>query len=290
MTPTTKTRLLKGLGYSAFFSFAFGLMLWFTFPFRTVADIAQAQARKSNLGLEIGEIGPSLLGIKARRIELTPPRQEGSPEPEPIPIDEVKLRPTLFPAGVAYQARLFGGTVAGRVGLLSKTPSIVATAKGLELGRANAKAAVGLDLGGRLDASVDVVLNPDGTKIAGKVTLNAEGLVIHGGTVAHYDLPKVDLGRLEVSLKAEGGKGTIDFFKSQGADVESSLEGELALAQKPLLSPLKLKLKFKPADPFLDRNSFIKTGLNFGGSRDPRGFYTVSIGRVLGNPSFAMQR
>jgi len=289
MTPTTKRRLLKTAAYSTFFGFAFLLMLYLTFPYQAVADIAVGEARKAGIGLTIGSMGPSLFGVKAKTIAVTLPRQEGAPEPQPIPIDEVRVRPTLLPPGVAYEARLFGGTIEGRVGT-GKRPAVIIRAKGLDLARTNSKAAIGLDLAGSLDTDIDLLLDEDGTKIAGKIGLNGQGLLINGGTVAQYDLPKVDLGRLELNLKVDSGKAVVDFFKSQGADVEASLDGDVSLAQKPLLSALKLSLKFKPAEDFLKRNSFIQTGLNFAMTKDSKGFYTVNVNRVLGNPGFQPKR
>lgn len=290
MTALLKRRGFKIFAYVALFFASFLLMLYLTFPYRAVADVIQAEARRSNVALSIGSMGPSFLWIKAKSIAVTPPRQEGAPEPQPIPIDEVRVRPTLLPPGVAYEARLFGGTIEGAMGLLSKRPRLLVHAKGLDLSKTNSKAAVGLDLGGRLDLDVDLVLDQDGTKIAGKLAFDGTGLVINGGTVAQYDLPKVDLGRFEMTMKLDQGKGGVDFFKTQGADVEANLEGEVQLAQKLAMSPLKLKLKFKPAEDFLKRNSFIQTGLSFAMNKDTKGFYTVNINRVLGNPGFQPQR
>ncbi len=290
MSPNTKRRILKSLGYSTFFGFSLVLMLFLTFPYQTVADIAVAEARKSNITLSIGSIGPGLFAVKAKQINVTLPKQEGSPEPEPIPINEVRVRPGLFPLGVVYSAKLFGGTVDGRLGV-GKKPVVIIKAKGLDLGRTNSKAAVGLDLVGELDTDINLTLdNADGTKITGKIGLNGQGITINGGTVAQYDLPKVELGRLEMNFKVEGGKATVEFFKAQGTDIEASLDGEITLAQKPLMSALKLALKFKPAEEFLKKNSFIQTGLNFAMTKDSKGYYTVNVNRVLGNPGFQPKR
>jgi type II secretion system protein N len=216
-----------------------------------------------------------------------PPQSEATAQA--IPIDSVKVWPSLFSMGIGYEAHLFGGTVSGSVGLWGKS-HVVIHSKGLDLARANAKASVGVDLAGKLDTNIDLVLDPDGTKTTGKVSITGEGLIINGGTVAQYDLPKVELGQLDMALKLDGGKGTVDLFKTQGGDVDAALEGEIALAQKILLSALKLKLKFKPGEDFLKRNSFIQTGLSFAMSKDGRGFYTVNVNRVLGNPGFQPQR
>ena len=290
MSALLKKRWFKTALYCAFFGLAFELMLYLTFPYKQVADRIEAEAKAANVGLRIGAMGPSLLWVKAKNLALTPPKQEGSPEPQAIPIDEIQVRPTLFPLGVAFQAKLFGGTLEGNTGRPGKRSPLVVHIKGLDLAKTNSKAAVGLDLAGKLDSDVDLMLDPDGTKLTGTVRFGAAGMVINGGTVAQYDLPKVDLGRLDMAFKLDGGKATVDFFKAQGADVDATLEGDVALAQKVMMSALKLKLKFKPAEDFLKRNSFIQTGLSFAMTKDSKGFYTVNVNRVLGNPGFQPQR
>ncbi|HEY3445716.1 MAG TPA: type II secretion system protein GspN [Myxococcales bacterium] len=290
MSALLKKRWFKNLAYCAFFGFAFVLMLFVTFPFKQVADRIEAEAKAANIGLRIGAMGPSLFWIKAKNLALTPPKQEGSPEPQAIPIDEIQVRPTLLPLGVAFQAKLFGGTIEGNTGRPGKRAPLVVHIKNLDLSKTNSKAAVGLDLAGKLDSDVDLMLDPDGTKMSGKMSFNGTGMVINGGTVAQFDLPKVDLGRLEMAFKLDGGKATVDFFKTQGADVEATMDGDVTLAPKVPMSALKLKLKFKPAEEFLKRYSFIQTGLSFAMTKDSKGFYTVNINRVLGNPGFQPQR
>ncbi|MGC4113966.1 MAG: type II secretion system protein GspN [Myxococcales bacterium] len=291
MSALLKKRWFQIALYCAFFSFAFQLMLYLTFPYKQVADRIEAEAKSAGIGLRIGAMGPSLFWIKAKNLALTPPKQEGSQaEPQAIPIDEIQVRPTLFPIGVAFKANLFGGSIEGNTGRPGKRSPLVIHLKNLDLSKTNSKAAVGLDMVGKLDADIDLMLDPDGTKTTGKLSFNGTGMVINGGTVAQFDLPKVDLGRLEMAFKLDAGKASVDFFKAQGADVEANMEGDVTLAQKLAMSALKLKLKFKLADEFLKRYSFIQTGLNFAATKDSKGFYTINVNRVLGNPGFQPQR
>jgi type II secretion system protein N len=289
MSPILQRRSLKYVGYSAFFTFSFLFMLYLTFPYRSLVDWAEGEARKANISLSIEEIGPSWLWVKARTLSIVLPKQEGQSEPQPIPIDEVKIRPSLLPPGIVYEAHVFGGTVSGHLGLLSQHPGVIVHAKGLNLARSNSKAAVGLDIDGTLDTDIDLDLDSDGTKMSGTLGITGSGLVINGGSVGPYDLPKTDLGQLDLSINIENGKATVESGKIQGGDAEALLEGEIALAQKLLLSNLKLKLKFKLSDDFVKRNP-LASGIGFSMTKDSKGFYTGSIARVLGNPSFVPQR
>lgn len=287
MTPKIKNRLKRLLGYPAFFFAAFGLMLFLTFPYEAIAEIARAQARRSGIELAFDSIGPGFLGVRASGISVRLPKSpEQAAAPEPIVIDRVSLRPSLLPLGVRYAAELFGGTIEGHYGAVGN-PQLRLRAKGLNLLRSNAKAAVGLDLDGTLGGAVDLRLDAaDSSKTTGRIALLGEGLVINGGTIAHYDLPKVDLGRLEAEVTIEDGKASMSTFQANGKDVEAKLEGEITLAAKATLSPVKLKVQFKPAEDFLNRNSFIKAGLGFAMSKDNRGFYGGNVLGTVGNPRF----
>ena len=293
MSPTAKNRLQLFVGYPAFFSFAFVLMLYITFPYGALADRLSLEAKRSaNLDIKIGSLGPAFLGFTARKVAITPPKQEGqTAEPEPIVIDEVFVRPTVLPLGVAFKSSLFGGTVSGSFVPLRSRPQLLLTAKNVDLGKSGSKAAMGLDMAGTLGASVDVTYDPtDFSRSSGKVSLSGGALLINGGTVMQYDLPKVDLGQLDAEVKIDQGKATIEAFTLKGNDVEAEISGEVVLAQKLPFSSLNLKVKFKPQDDFLKRNSFIATGLNYAMARDSKGYYTANVDRFLGNPHFAPVR
>lgn len=292
MDPTKRERLKKLIGYPAFFLAAFVLMLYLTFPYDAVAELARNAAKQNKIDLSIGSVGPGFLGIRAKKVGITMPRKPGEAgEPTPIMIDSVSARPMLLPPGISYSASVFGGTVDGRVGVLGDAPHVRVQMKGVDLAKANSKAALGLDLGGRLNGVIDVDLHKqDSSKTTGRVAFTGEDVIINGGTVSNYDLPKVDLGRLEAELKLDKGQAQVQTFKANGKDVEASIEGNITLAQKLMFSTLALKLKFKPSEDFLRKNSFIQTGLNFAMRKDPGGFYATNIERMLGNPSFRPMR
>ena len=301
MDATTKTRLVRYAGYPAFFLFAFALMVYLTFPYQVLADQVAMAGRNAGFTIALGSIGPGLSGIRVRRVRVTAPRQEGqSAEPEPLLIDELSVRPTLFPMGASFKAHLFGGTADGSAGL-GKKPRLELKLKAVDLARANAKAALGLDVGGKVNGAVEIESNEpvtfgprgmefDASKLQGRVALTGDSLAINGGTVANYDLPRVDLGRLDAEVKIEPGKASVATFRTLGGDAESSLEGDIALQKLLAISQLRLKVKFKPSEDFLKRNSFIQTGLSFAMGKDPKGYYAANIDRTLGNPRFTPVR
>jgi type II secretion system protein N len=292
MTQTKKQRIKKAIGYSAFFSAAFLLMLHLTFPFDAVGDLVREHAKRSGIELTLGDVGPGLLGMKAEKITVVLPKKEGQPAaaaPEPLHIDKITARPSLFPPGVALSVDAFGGTINGSFGALG-TPSLHLRAKGIDLVKSDSKAAIGLDLEGRLGGAIDLTMPEDSTKMSGRVSFLGDDLLIKGGTIGHYDLPKVELGKLEVDLKLDGGKATVQTFTANGSDLEGKIEGEASLAPKLPLSTLKLKMSLKPSAEFLKRNPIIQTGMSFAMAKDSRGFFNSNVGGALGNPRLTASR
>jgi type II secretion system protein N len=287
MNTSKRTRLLKLIGYPAFFGAAFSLMLFLTFPYDALGQLVGEQARRSGMELTFDRLGPGFFGVRARGVSVKLPKQDGqTAEPEPIYVESVSVRPSLLPPGVKVSADLFGGSLDATWGAVGN-PTLTLKAKGLDLLKTNAKAAVGLDLTGKLGAVVELKLDKkDPTKTTGRVALMGESLLVNGGTVANYDLPKIDLGRLDAELKLENGKASVQTFRGNGADLELTVDGEVGLGQKPMMSTLKLKAKFKPSDDLLKRNSFIATGLGFAMAKDSGGFYAADIQGMLGNPRF----
>jgi len=286
MDPKKKKRLAKWVGYPAFFCAALVAMLYATFPYELLGTLVKAEAKKAKVELTFDSLRPTLTGVRANGVQLTLPKDSGG-EPEPIVIDSVTARPSLFPLGAALTAKAFGGTVDVGLGMLGKRPPISVKAEGLQVMRANLKGAIGLDLDGALSASADLEVDPkDHSKTTGTIKLSAQQLVVRGGTVVQYDLPKIDLGDVEAEIEAKDGKATIKNFKGNGKDVELNIEGEAQLQPKFLFSNTTLKIGFTPSEDFLKRNSIIQTGLTFGSQGGPLtrngNGYSVKMSGVLG--------
>ncbi len=296
MTDELKHKLLRYLGYPAFFVLALVLMLYLTFPYDRVAELAKGQAKEANYELSFGSLGPGLSGITARRVTLTsaspaaaPAGADGAPvEEKALKIERISVRPSLFPLGVAFSAELFDGEASGAMGVTGKLKTVELKLRELKLDKANLKGAVGLNLGGTVNGSAKLKLDPqDFSKTSGKLALSSEGLALNGGTVANYDLPKVDLGQLDAEVQIDQGKAEIKTFKASGPDAEAKLEGEIGLGQRLPFSTMKIKVALKPNDEWMKKNSIIQAGLNFAMGRDSSGFYNGNIAGMLGNPRFS---
>src|ERR1700694_374856 len=102
--------------YIAYGLFVFALLLLATFPYGAVQKRLQAEASGQGLLLRLGGLGPGLFGLTASNVQLSK-KLEGTEDqpPTPVLIKSMAVRPSLFPLGVAFRVKVFGGTVSGTV-------------------------------------------------------------------------------------------------------------------------------------------------------------------------------
>ncbi|HME92222.1 MAG TPA: type II secretion system protein GspN, partial [Myxococcaceae bacterium] len=104
-------------GYVAFALGTFGFFLLLTFPYGAVAKRLAFEAANQGLYVKFDGMGPGLFGISASNVQISK-KIEGASEkpPESLTLRSIALRPSLFPLGVAFRAKAFGGTITGALG------------------------------------------------------------------------------------------------------------------------------------------------------------------------------
>src|SRR5687768_14270203 len=136
---TKQDRRRLALGYALFALAAFVLCLMVTFPYGALRARLDNEAASQGWALQMGGLRPGLFGLTATDVRLSRPpgglRAElaaalaagdgkaaaalGAAElGEPLHVDSLALRPSLFPPGVAFRASLLDGTASGTVGAL----------------------------------------------------------------------------------------------------------------------------------------------------------------------------
>lgn len=283
------SRWRSRLGYPAFFFGCFVLFVHLTLPWELIQTRIEEEARKQGTNLDIGTLGPSFgFGATANAVSIqTGPKPENPPDaPAPsLLVESLTVRPSLLPPGISFSAVALGGEFDGSLARSGEAGRhIVVNGHGLQLARAGLKPAIGLELEGKLELAVDLTTSADASKGSGTVKLTGKELVLNGGTVNNFDLPKAQLGALEIKIEADQGKAKLDKFSIQGTDLEASGEGEVTLASRLPASQMKVKLQFKPAEAWLKQYSFIQLGLNAAGRADSKGMYTANIEGLLGSP------
>lgn len=301
MAEKSLPRWVPRVGYPLFFIFAFVLFFHLTLPYGAIQARIVEEARRQGYTVTMASLGPALgFGMTAKSVFVAPaapamgasaaPGAEAAPGPA-LGLDRVTVRPALLPLGASFSAKAFGGTLTGSFADKSKNvQSLEVHGKDLELARAGLKPLIGLDMEGRVALDADVSMNAiDFSKTTGTVKLSGKEIVLLGGTVNFVDLPRASLGAVDLKVKAEGGKATLETFAVNGGEIEAKGEGDVTLGPRPASSLANVKLEFKPQDEWLKKYSFIQTGLSMAGHPSSSGFYTATLDGALTNPRTALR-
>jgi type II secretion system protein N len=294
------------VGYTLFALFSLVATFFLTFPYDTLRETLKNTAQAQGYVLRIGSLGPGLLAVRAKSVELSkvapPNADENTPDPVPMMIDSVTVGPSLFPPGLSVKANLLGGDITAKVTGLGATKRLRVDVEDLDLSKGNLKTASGIDLSGEIEAHLDVTVplasaapnappEPDLTQASGSMSLNTKGLAINGGTAnitipqfgpepTPVDLPKILLGEINGKLKIEKGAATMEEFKSKSDDLELNLTGTAKLAKRLEYSEPNLELRVKPNPDFQKRLGMLGSALSMIGPdpKDP----TWRMGRITG--------
>jgi type II secretion system protein N len=330
MPTDTKPALWKViLGYGAFALVAFVLCLFLTFPFDALRARVATEAINSGLAVRIGSLRPGFFGVTARDVQVSVPPGPLSADAfaaltsgdsdatammgaavlgEPVIIDSLSLRPSLFPLGVRFSADAMGGTVVGTIGG-TKELTVKVDAQGVHVDQGNLQAFSGLNMEGTLGGKVALTLprgtgkdtTPDLSAANGELALDASGLVIKGGKVAiplspgsppvPMDLPQVALGDIVGRIDFDKGQGTVKELRIKSEDLEVRAEGTVKLGRRVAYSEPALDVRIKAEPEFTKRLGLLGAGLTIlpPDKQDPK-FRAGRLTGFLNRPNFQPKR
>ena len=292
MAAENKTARWKWIvGYTAFAIVAFVFGLFVTFPYGTLKQRAVEAAADAGYALRVGSLRPGLRGLTATQVRLSKVPGGMTPEllgmlsngtgaqpgpedlGEPLLLDSVAVRPSLFPVGVAFHASLMGGSISGSAGGLGDTQVSVKLSD-LDPSQGNLKAFSGVDMAGKRNGSLNLTLpkvrgQPDLSQANGQLSLDSKGLLIQGGNVSvpmggqavPMDLPKITLGDIDARMKFEKGQGTLEALESKSEDLEVEGSGTLKLGQRLDVSQPDMDFKLRAEPEFVKRIGILGAGL-----------------------------
>jgi type II secretion system protein N len=296
------------VGYAAFSVLAFLFFFYITFPYQALRERLEAEAAAQGYQIEMRGMGPGFFGVTARNVSLRRRATPGINTPaEPLQVESIAFRPSLFPLGLAFRASLLDGTITGSVGGVGDL-DLDLKASDLDLSAGNMKAFSGLDLTGTLNGrfSLEVprvtppgqgqrAAEPDFGQASGSLVLDGEGVGINGGTLTvpmygqptPMDLPKITLGELNAKIVFDKGQGKVDALEAQSSDVDVRGSGTVKLARRLELTELNLELRFKPDPQFQKRLGMIGAGMAMlqVDRQDPQ-YRMARVTGYLGRPSF----
>ncbi|HWV39332.1 MAG TPA: type II secretion system protein GspN [Vulgatibacter sp.] len=219
------------------------------------------------------------------------PEQSGPPSG--IQLDSLTARVDLLAAlrgsqGLSFDARAWGGRIQGKVSFGEDSRRIAVHAKDLVLEQSPILALSGLDLEGTLE-SLDLELAAEGadfTTAAGRLVVKGDSLVLRGGEVQQFELPKVDLGILDGRVEVLDGRADTDGFEIRGPDLEAKVNATIRIAPDFGASTLTGKLQIKPSEDWWNRNEMLKTAANFAMPASGDGWRSLNLHGQLRRPGF----
>jgi type II secretion system protein N len=290
----------KPAGYALLALFAFVFFLFVTFPYETLRQLLVLDAQEAGFRVRVGSLGPGFFGVTADDVRLSKGDEDAA-----LRVDTLTMRPSLWPLGASVHAKLLQGKAQGVAGGLSDL-SLHVSFSDLDLSKGNLKALSGLDLEGKISGEVSLNIpstpsSPSGkqqslnlSQASGNLSLNADGLLLKGGTVTvplygqmtPLDLPRVKLGTLEGAVKLDKGTGNVERLQTRNGDLETNVTGTLKLGKDLAYSEANLQVRLK-AEPALMKNGFIGMGIS-ALPTDPSNpsFHAARVSGFLGSPSF----
>lgn len=218
---------------------------------------------------------------------------EAPAPPDGIHLDSLTAKVDLFSAirgrqGVSFDARAWGGRIEGKLSIGEDSRRIAIRAKGIVLEQSPILAVAGLDLEGKLE-TLELELAAEGADFsaaAGQLVIKGDSLVLRGGEVQHFELPRIVLGTLDGKVDVRDGKADTDTFEIRGADLDAKLAATVRLAPELASSTLSGKLQLKPSDDWWNRNEMLKTAANFAMPASSDGWRSLNLHGQLRRPGF----
>ncbi|HEY4103793.1 MAG TPA: type II secretion system protein GspN [Polyangiaceae bacterium] len=284
MSAKTK-RILRWLGYAAFYLFCLGFFGYLTFPYDRLRSRIQNEFNRSQTGpnaltLRLGHLSSYWgSGVRAEDIELISPPKPPEPgatddapksaKPKVMQIDSAHVRVSLLrllvgTVHVNFGASAFGGEVSGFTSDADGGRKLELDIDNIGLANAPMIAdALGLPVAGALTGHVEFLL-PESklAKAEGKVDLKFSGLAVGDGKTKVLNaiaLPKVELGELTLQATAAAGNLKIDTFSAAGKDVDLQAEGSVRLRDPFDQSVLSLSARFKFSDRFMNKDDMTRS-------------------------------
>ena len=281
--------------YAGFGFVATLLFVYMTFPLEAVQGRVARALEQAVPGLKVsfGAASPyRLSGLDVEELKLSYEKVPGQP-PVVATIDRVRARVQLLPLlsknyAVSYHVNLGDGSVSGEV-------HSGATAVGLELQMKDVDLAhppvlakmLGMDLGGAIDADIDVTINDDPKKTNGHVQFDMKKARIGEANVMGFTVPPIDLGTTSATLEIKDGVMSFKKFEQKSADLEAKITGDVTLRKQVPASNLNLAVQFKLTEAFLLNNPKFKTIVQISGierTKNPSGFYNAKLTGALSSP------
>ncbi len=303
MTPERKRRLQRIAAPAGVGLGVFAVTFAASFPYDRIRDLVTAAASRSDLDVEIAEVGPTLgVGLSFGGITVST-RPVGAGKPTRLRIDEARvlLSPLwriLGQDAVSVSAQALGGDIDVDLRASKAKSRVRIGTRDIALADLpGVKEAINLPLAGALTFDVDLATT--GKKLgeaAGQVSWTCAACAIGDGKAKlkvagnpllaeGLGLPRLRLGDLSGSVVFEKGVGKLKAVQARSPDGELRVEGEIRLADPLALSRVDLYITFRLSEPLLKSADKLQILLQIAepmGKR-PDGMYGLQLAGTFGH-------
>lgn len=288
-------RWARWTAYAAFSWVVFSFSLYLTFPSDMVKERVVEMAQRSGLRLRVESASlafPPGLTLRDSYLILRDADPEAEKGAVAIHVSRLTVRPSLLglvtgKPGVSFDARLWDGKVSGKAAKGEEGGKLQVRASGLDLSR-SVLSAIGLQTVGKVDELRLEVAGESLREMVGELSIKGEGLVIEGGSINEFELPKVALGTLEGKVAIGDGKAEFENFEANGEDLSAAVEGTIRLADRLSQFTVQTRLRFRPTEDFWERNEMLRAGASMALKKDDDGFHSVQMYGQLTKPRFRL--
>jgi type II secretion system protein N len=287
------------LAYGGFALLCFLVALRWTFPAEAVKERLILEAGVRGWQIDVEEVSAGgVLGMRARGVKLA--NDTGLA----IPIDDLTASLRVLPLltgrrSVAFDVRIYSGTLRGTADLSDAVRRVVAVAEGIDLAAAlPLRKASGLDLLGRVQGSVDLTVpSSPAEKASGRVELQVKEAGIAGGQVpisgmnSGMPIPRMAFGEIAAALQIGEGKATFRKLEAKGGDAEVQTEGLYFVVQPRMeFAPIFGKAKVRVGEAFWTKSGTQGfKGLaeaSLAQAKGPDGAWSFNVTGSVGHPRF----
>ncbi len=302
-----KTKIIQAIGYPLFFFLCLIFFVLRGLPVQAIWDkAATVAAQRAGVKLTAASLSPLFpVGFKALKVRVEKPPEGAEDHGLALGVDKISARVGLFAylfgrQSLSFQAEMLSGRIAGSVSIKGDSQKIDLEAHDLQLARIPIwKDKLGVDLEGKVEASVDLELSSKDAKASqGSINLQIEKGRFGNGKISILELPWINMGKTEANLLVSKGKAEIKTAKIASDDIDLMVDGYFLLQQRLEQMTANCRIRFKPSEPKMTE-IFSKMpelkGLvdaQMEPAKGDDGYFRYSMyGRVIGaKPSFRPQK
>jgi len=298
MTMERKITIIKAATYPLFFALCVLMFFPMLLPADAIFGVAQKEFdARTGYKLEASKVGTGLFGsIVMSDVSIYP--DNGDPKPSKLKLDRVKIGVPFFKLlagfkGAGFSLNGFDGSISGFAGFKGNVQDASVSIDDIDLAKVTfLDGLLGIKLAGVINGDINARLDTtDAKKDTGGVAFNITELGVVEGKYMGFELPKINFGQITLKINLKDGKAEIKEFKGKGKDVEVKGDGTANLSNRIGASSMSFKLKIKPTEDFIQKNSKLQPLLYaIQSSKDREGFYVFQIAGSFERPHFSLGR